>query len=233
MPPLLLDDEEAIAIAVGLRTAARASITGIEETSLRALVKLEQVLPARLRRRVSALGTRDDHAARRRPDGRPPGPHRDRGRLPRIRVPALRLPQPRRRREPPRGRGPLRRQPGPALVPGRVGSRPRGLAHLPRRPDGSPRRHRRPLSAPRAAGEGPGRVSRAEPERRPEPLRGPGHAPRPRGGDRERHAGQLGNGRADRRGHLRVPDRATTSSRGSRCGSRCSAWTSTSTNRPS
>jgi predicted DNA-binding transcriptional regulator YafY len=57
MPPLLLDDEEAIAIAVGLRTAARASVTGIEETSVRALVKLEQVLPAHLRRRVRALGS--------------------------------------------------------------------------------------------------------------------------------------------------------------------------------
>jgi predicted DNA-binding transcriptional regulator YafY len=56
MPPLLLDDDEAIAIVVGLRTAARASITGIEETSVRALVKLEQVLPAHLRRRVQALG---------------------------------------------------------------------------------------------------------------------------------------------------------------------------------
>jgi predicted DNA-binding transcriptional regulator YafY len=55
MPPLLLDDDEAIAIAVGLRTAARASVTGIEETSVRALVKLEQVLPAQLRRRVRAL----------------------------------------------------------------------------------------------------------------------------------------------------------------------------------
>jgi predicted DNA-binding transcriptional regulator YafY len=55
MPPLLLDDEEAIAIAVGLRTAAGTSVTGIEETSVRALVKLEQVLPAHLRRRVSAL----------------------------------------------------------------------------------------------------------------------------------------------------------------------------------
>jgi len=55
MPPLLLDDDEAIAIAVGLRTAARASVTGIEETSVRALVKLEQVLPAHLRRRVQAL----------------------------------------------------------------------------------------------------------------------------------------------------------------------------------
>ena len=56
LPPLLLDDDEAIAIAVGLRTAARASVTGIEETSVRALVKLEQVLPAHLRRRVQALG---------------------------------------------------------------------------------------------------------------------------------------------------------------------------------
>ena len=57
MPPLLLDDEEAIAIAVGLRTAARASVTGIEETAVRALVKLEQVLPTHLRRRVQALGS--------------------------------------------------------------------------------------------------------------------------------------------------------------------------------
>src|SRR3954463_13878653 len=57
MPPLLLDDDEAIAIAVGLRTAARASVTGIEETAVRALVKLEQILPAHLRRRVSALGS--------------------------------------------------------------------------------------------------------------------------------------------------------------------------------
>jgi predicted DNA-binding transcriptional regulator YafY len=55
LPPLLLDDEEAIAIAVGLRTAARSAVAGIEETALRALVKLEQVLPAHLRRRVQAL----------------------------------------------------------------------------------------------------------------------------------------------------------------------------------
>ena len=57
MPPLLLDDEEAIAIAVGLRTAAGASVRGIEEAAVRALVKLEQVLPAHLRRRVGALGS--------------------------------------------------------------------------------------------------------------------------------------------------------------------------------
>ena len=57
MPPLLLDDDEAVAIAVGLRTAAGASVTGIEETSIRALVKLEQVLPSHLRRRVNALSS--------------------------------------------------------------------------------------------------------------------------------------------------------------------------------
>lgn len=55
MPPLLLDDDEAVAIAVGLRSAASTSVTGIEETALRALVKLEQVLPSHLRRRVTAL----------------------------------------------------------------------------------------------------------------------------------------------------------------------------------
>jgi len=55
LPPLLLDDEEAVAVAVGLRTAAAGSVTGIQETSIRALAKLEQVLPSRLRNRVNAL----------------------------------------------------------------------------------------------------------------------------------------------------------------------------------
>ncbi|PVC88951.1 YafY family protein [Streptomyces sp. CS014] len=56
LPPLLLDDEEAVAVAVGLRTAAGHGIEGIGESSVRALAKLEQVLPNRLRRRVGALG---------------------------------------------------------------------------------------------------------------------------------------------------------------------------------
>jgi predicted DNA-binding transcriptional regulator YafY len=55
LPPLLLDDEEAVAVVVSLRTAASHTVTGIEETSLRALAKLEQVLPARLRERTAAL----------------------------------------------------------------------------------------------------------------------------------------------------------------------------------
>ncbi|QGZ49399.1 MULTISPECIES: helix-turn-helix transcriptional regulator [Streptomyces] len=55
MPPLLLDDEEAVAIAVGLRAGAGHAIEGVEEASVRALAKLEQVLPSRLRHRVSTL----------------------------------------------------------------------------------------------------------------------------------------------------------------------------------
>ncbi|MEV8635434.1 YafY family protein [Streptosporangium sp. NPDC051023] len=57
LPPLLLDDDEAVAVAVGLRTATGRAIAGIEEASLRALAKLEQVLPSRLRRRVNTLQT--------------------------------------------------------------------------------------------------------------------------------------------------------------------------------
>jgi predicted DNA-binding transcriptional regulator YafY len=55
LPPLLLDDDEAVAVAVALRSSTGGGVTGIEETSVRALVKLEQVLPTRLRRRVNAL----------------------------------------------------------------------------------------------------------------------------------------------------------------------------------
>ncbi|WP_440069375.1 helix-turn-helix transcriptional regulator [Streptosporangium sp. OZ121] len=56
LPPLLLDDEEAVAVAVGLRVGAtQGAVTGIEEAALRALTKLEQVLPSRLRRRVNGL----------------------------------------------------------------------------------------------------------------------------------------------------------------------------------
>ncbi|MER7764870.1 YafY family protein [Streptomyces sp. NPDC097619] len=55
MPPLVLDDEEAVAIAVGLRAGAGHAIEGVEEASVRALAKLEQVLPSRLRHRVSTL----------------------------------------------------------------------------------------------------------------------------------------------------------------------------------
>ncbi|CAM5419994.1 Transcriptional regulator OS=Streptomyces alboniger OX=132473 GN=CP975_14760 PE=4 SV=1 [Streptomyces alboniger] len=55
MPPLVLDDEEAVAIAVGLRAGAGHALEGVDEASVRALAKLEQVLPARLRHRVATL----------------------------------------------------------------------------------------------------------------------------------------------------------------------------------
>ena len=53
LPPLLLDDDEAVAVAVGLQAAT--GMAGVEETSARALTKLEHVLPDRLRRKVAAL----------------------------------------------------------------------------------------------------------------------------------------------------------------------------------
>lgn len=56
LPPLVLDDDEAVALAVGLHAAVRdGSVVGIEESSVRALAKVVQVMPTRLRRRVDSL----------------------------------------------------------------------------------------------------------------------------------------------------------------------------------
>lgn len=55
LPPLLLEDDEALAVALGLRSAAAGSVTGMEEATVRALSKLEQMLPARLRKRMKDL----------------------------------------------------------------------------------------------------------------------------------------------------------------------------------
>ncbi|MFC0031977.1 helix-turn-helix transcriptional regulator [Micromonospora chaiyaphumensis] len=57
MPPLLLEDDEAVAMAIGLRTAAAQPVAGVDEAAVRALAKLLQVLPARLRRRVDTLAS--------------------------------------------------------------------------------------------------------------------------------------------------------------------------------
>jgi len=56
LPPLVLDDEEAVALALGLQAAAQGAVEGIAESSVRALAKVVQVMLARLRRRVQALG---------------------------------------------------------------------------------------------------------------------------------------------------------------------------------
>jgi predicted DNA-binding transcriptional regulator YafY len=53
LPPLVVDDDE----AVGLRTAAQSGIAGVDEASVRALAKIVQVMPPKLRRRVDALRT--------------------------------------------------------------------------------------------------------------------------------------------------------------------------------
>jgi predicted DNA-binding transcriptional regulator YafY len=55
LPPLLLDDEEAVAVAISLHTATTGSVAGLEESALRALTKLQQTLPSRLRHRISAF----------------------------------------------------------------------------------------------------------------------------------------------------------------------------------
>lgn len=56
LPPLVLDDEEAVALSVGLQTAIQGGgVVGIEESSVRALAKIAQVMPSRLRRQVDAL----------------------------------------------------------------------------------------------------------------------------------------------------------------------------------
>ncbi|GAA4148720.1 helix-turn-helix transcriptional regulator [Leifsonia shinshuensis] len=55
LPPLVVDDEEAVALAVGLRTAAQSGVAGVADASVRALAKVVQVMPPRLRRRVDAL----------------------------------------------------------------------------------------------------------------------------------------------------------------------------------
>jgi predicted DNA-binding transcriptional regulator YafY len=55
LPPLLLDPDEAVAVAVCLRLAAGGSVAGVGESALRALSKLDQVMPARLRSQVAAV----------------------------------------------------------------------------------------------------------------------------------------------------------------------------------
>lgn len=64
LPPLLLEDDEAVAIVLGLRAAAQTAVHGVEESALQALAKLEQVLPSRLRYRVETLTKATVHAGK-------------------------------------------------------------------------------------------------------------------------------------------------------------------------
>jgi predicted DNA-binding transcriptional regulator YafY len=60
LPPLLLTDEEAVVVALGLRTAASGGVAGYQDVAVAALAKLEQVLPVRLREKVTAITTTTD-----------------------------------------------------------------------------------------------------------------------------------------------------------------------------
>src|SRR3954463_4130267 len=55
LPPLVVDDEEALALALGLQVAAQGGVEGVPEAGARARAKVVQVMPPRLRRRLEAL----------------------------------------------------------------------------------------------------------------------------------------------------------------------------------
>jgi predicted DNA-binding transcriptional regulator YafY len=57
LPPLAIDDDEAVALAIGLRAAAQGAVAGIEESSIRALAKILQIMPPILRRRVDTFNS--------------------------------------------------------------------------------------------------------------------------------------------------------------------------------
>src|SRR3954452_1012964 len=80
LPPLVLDDEEAVALALGLQAAAQGAVAGMAESSVRALAKVVQVMPVRLRRRVDALRQMTVPAGW----GAPTGPTVDPGLLPTV-----------------------------------------------------------------------------------------------------------------------------------------------------
>jgi len=83
LPPLLLDDDEAVAIAVGMRIAATSAIAGIEETSVQALSKLMQLPPSQAAPACGRAGERIGTGERNpRSDRRGRDPHRPRAGLP-------------------------------------------------------------------------------------------------------------------------------------------------------
>lgn len=60
LPPLLLEDEEAVAIAVGLRTAAASAVSGTDDWSVQALSKVLSLMPPRLRRQMDAVASQTE-----------------------------------------------------------------------------------------------------------------------------------------------------------------------------
>ena len=155
LPPLLLDDDEAVAIAVGLHTAASGAVAGLEETSLQALTKVSALMPPRLRRRMDALRSQTDGV----PWGG--GPVIDAAVLTVLAQASrddelLTFGYQARdaRADAPAGRAAPARLARPALVPRRLRPRPSGLALVPGRPDQRSRGDRPAVPAARAAGRG-------------------------------------------------------------------------------
>ena len=155
LPPLVLDDEEAVALGVGLQTAIQGGgVVGIEDSSVRALAKIVQVMPSRLRRRVDALAAMtvsapwSDPASNIDPGDLTSIAHACRG-IERLEFGYTARDGARadRRVEPYRlvllGR---------ALVPGRVGHEPLRLAQLPSRPPDRAPAHRGTVRGPGATG---------------------------------------------------------------------------------
>ena len=134
MPPLLLDEDEAIAIAVGLRHG-RPRIGDRHRGDLRARARQARAGAAGAPP-PPGRGVRvgDGRGAGHRADRRPPAPDDDRRGLPRRGVPPVPSTAAATGRDPPRRRAARAREPRPALVPRGVGPPPRGLAHVPRRP---------------------------------------------------------------------------------------------------
>ena len=235
MPPLLLDDDEAIAIAVGLRH--RRPRLGDRDRGDRGA----RAGQARAGAARPPAPPRRGARARRRSRRRSAGPTVDPQHLTVIAA-ACRDTECLRFAYRSRDGTDSRREVEPhALV--NLGRRWYLVAWDRRREDwrtfrvdrlARPGLDRRALHAAHAARHGCGRVRRAEHHRRAEPLRGTRHAARRRRRDRRPRPRALGDDRADRRrSTLRATAPATTTSAGSRCGSRCSASTSRCTSRPS
>ena len=164
LPPLLFDDEQAVAVAVALQTAT-VQVTGIEEGALRALATVRQVMPARLRQRVDALQVTAVDAG---PDANSRAVDTEHllalGAAVRAHevlrfdyapAPSWRAQDadgPTRLAPAAPGRAAPPRDLGRPLVPRGLGPRPRRLAHLPRRPDGAEIAHRPAVHAARPAG---------------------------------------------------------------------------------
>ena len=200
---------------------------------MRALVKLEQVLPAHLRRRVRALGCGHDRARRPAARRRPAGPDADRLGLPRPRAPPLRLP-----RAATAPRPAARPSPTRSSTSAAAGTWSRGTA-----------RARTGARSASTGSRGPPRPACASPPRELPAKDAAAYVAESIVGAPHRYEARVtlhvpppscagesrlrGTDRADRRPTAASSAPATTTSTGSRCGSRCSASTSRFTSRPS